>query len=307
MKRNLMVFTAIASLLLPLAAPVVAAAQDRGDRGRQAQREGEGRPQRSQTYVERRATQAQAERDSTPTQERPDRRRDRREDRPDRPQRPSEPRQPQRPDRPDRPAQPDTPSRPTTQDRESRRDRSGPGRDQRPNRPDTRRDDRQDRRDDNRYDRRQDRRDDRRDNNQYDRRNDRQDHRSDRRQDRRDYQEFRNRFDSNRWRSDFNRSHRSDWWRSDRRFRNYSGVRIGFYFAPGYGYYNVPRSYWGQRWQVGSYLPSMFWRYQLDDWRTFGLGYPPAGTRWVVVDNQIYLIDEYDGYIIDVIYDAWRW
>ena len=69
----------------------------------------------------------------------------------------------------------------------------------------------------------------------------------------------------------------------------------------------MPRSYWGQRWQAGEYLPSIFWRYQLDDWRTYGLGYPPEGTRWVLVDNHIYLIDEYDGYIIDVVYDAWNW
>ncbi|NJC42501.1 Ni/Co efflux regulator RcnB [Brevundimonas alba] len=84
-------------------------------------------------------------------------------------------------------------------------------------------------------------------------------------------------------------------------------MRIGFYFAPSYGYYSVPRDYWGQRWRVGEYLPSIFWRYSLDDWRTYGLGYPPEGTRWVLVDNHIYLIDEYDGYIIDVIYDAWSW
>jgi len=82
---------------------------------------------------------------------------------------------------------------------------------------------------------------------------------------------------------------------------------MGFYFAPGHGYYSVPRSYWNQRWYAGDYLPSIFWRYSLNDWRTYGLGYPPAGTRWVLVDNNIYLIDEYDGYIIDVIYDAWRW
>ena len=84
-------------------------------------------------------------------------------------------------------------------------------------------------------------------------------------------------------------------------------MRIGFYFAPNYGYYSVPRNYWGQRWRTGEYLPSIFWRYQLDDWRTYGLGYPPEGTRWVLVHNHIYLIDQYDGYIIDVIYDAWRW
>ncbi|ASE41035.1 RcnB family protein [Brevundimonas vesicularis] len=84
-------------------------------------------------------------------------------------------------------------------------------------------------------------------------------------------------------------------------------MRVGFYFAPGWGYYSVPRSYWGRSWSVGQYLPDAFWRYQLNDWRTYGLGYPPEGTRWVSVDNTLYLIDEYDGYIIDVIRDAWRW
>jgi len=161
-----------------------------------------------------------------------------------------------------------------------------------------------DRRDD-RWDRRDDRRDDR-----WDRRDDRRDRREDRserRQDRREYREFRNRFNGDQWRRNWNRNHRSDWWRNDRRFRGYNGLRIGFYFAPGYGYYSVPRNYWGQRYHVGDYLPSIFWRYQLNDWRTYGLGYPPEGTRWVLVDNHIYLIDQYDGYIIDVIFDAWRW
>ncbi len=157
--------------------------------------------------------------------------------------------------------------------------------------------DREDRRE-NRQDRREDRREDR-----HERREDRRETR----QDRRDYREFRQRFNSDQWRRDWNRRHSADWWRNDRRFRGYSGLRVGFYFAPGYGYYQVPRSYWGQRYYEGQYLPSIFWRYQLNDWRTFGLGYPPEGTRWVLVDNHIYLIDEYDGYIVDVIYDAWRW
>lgn len=123
----------------------------------------------------------------------------------------------------------------------------------------------------------------------------------------RNHRDYRNRFDSHRWQRDWSRSQRSDWWRNDRRFRSWNGVRVGFYFAPGYGYYSVPRSYWGQRYFEGQYLPSIFWRYQMNDWRTYGLGYPPIGTRWVYVDNTIYLIDEYDGYIIDVIRDFWRW
>ena len=99
----------------------------------------------------------------------------------------------------------------------------------------------------------------------------------------------------------------SDWWRNDSRFRGWNGVRLGFYFAPGYGYYSVPRTYWNRQYQVGQYLPEVFWRYQVNDWRTYGLGYPPPGTRWVYVDNTIYLIDDYDGYIIDVVRDAWNW
>lgn len=124
---------------------------------------------------------------------------------------------------------------------------------------------------------------------------------------RRDYDGFRNRWNQDHWRRDWHRNRGHDWWRNDRGFRGYSGFRYGFYFAPGYGYYSVPRNYWGQRWYVGDYLPSVFWRYRLNDWRTFGLGFPPPGTQWVSVDNHIYLIDSIDGYIIEVIFDAWRW
>ncbi|MBG7615002.1 RcnB family protein [Brevundimonas sp. BAL450] len=84
-------------------------------------------------------------------------------------------------------------------------------------------------------------------------------------------------------------------------------MRVGFYYAPSYGYYQVPRQHWGRRWSEGDYLPSVFWRYQVNDYRFYGLGYPPVGTRWVHVDNHIYLIDQYDGYIIEVIFDAWNW
>lgn len=123
----------------------------------------------------------------------------------------------------------------------------------------------------------------------------------------RDYGGFRHRWNQDQWRRDWSRNRGYDWWRNDRGFRGYSGFRFGFYFAPGYGYYAVPRDYWGRRWYPGEYLPAVFWRYRLDDWRTYGLGFPPPGTQWVAVDNHIYLIDSYDGYIIEVIFDAWRW
>ena len=124
---------------------------------------------------------------------------------------------------------------------------------------------------------------------------------------RRDYGGWSNRWNQNDWRRDWNRGRSNDWWRNDRGFRGYTGFRSGFYFAPNYGYYSVPRQYFGQRYYQGDYLPSIFWRYSLSDYRTYGLGYPPPGTQWVAVDTTIYLIDSYDGYIIEVINDAWRW
>jgi hypothetical protein len=124
---------------------------------------------------------------------------------------------------------------------------------------------------------------------------------------RRDYGGWGNRWNQNDWRRDWNRGRSNDWWRNDRSFRGYSGYRFGYYFAPNHGYYSVPRNYWGQRWNRGDYLPSTFWRYSLNDYRTYGLGYPPPGTQWVAVDTTIYLIDRYDGYILEVIRDAWRW
>ncbi|HEY1073559.1 RcnB family protein [Brevundimonas sp.] len=303
MKRSLMVFTAIASFVLSAAAPMASLAQDQ-----QAQTENSPGPDRAQRRAERgdRGSTPQQRRDAPrieSPQPRPDVQRPDRPDRPDRPNRPDwqgDDQRPNRPDRPDRPNRPDgadegRPNRPDRPDRpggqwQGRPDRPNqnwpnrPGGDYRPDRP-------------NRPD--QPSRPDR-------------PHRPDR-PDRpnwnndRDYRDFHNRWNRDQWRRDWNRRNHDDWWRYDRRFRGWNGVRLGFYFAPGYGYYSVPRSYWNRQYYVGQYLPDIFWRYQVNDWRTYGLGYPPPGTRWVYVDNSIYLIDEYDGYIIEVIRDAWNW
>lgn len=69
----------------------------------------------------------------------------------------------------------------------------------------------------------------------------------------------------------------------------------------------MPRQYYRRQWREGDYLPSVFWRYGVNNHNWYGLPYPPAGTQWVYVDNHIYLIDRRDGYIIDVISNAWRW
>ena len=313
MKRLLLAFTAIAAVAGPLAAPMQALAQEQEQEQREPPRRerpygGADRPQMSDDGSrEPRFGRPNRPVDDTPRPERPSRPTN---DTP-RPERPSGGERPnaggQRPDRPEggwnRPDRPNTgaqrldrpeggwnrPDRPNTGGQRRDRPEGGWNRPDRPDRP-------------NAGVQRPDRpgngwnRPDRPGsgwNNGRDR--DRQ------------HREFRQRFNGDQWRRDFYRNHRSDWWRNDRRFRGYNGVRVGFYFAPGWGYYSVPRSYWGRSWSVGQYLPDAFWRYQLNDWRTYGLGYPPEGTRWVSVDNTLYLIDEYDGYIIDVIRDAWRW
>lgn len=334
MKRQLMVYAAIAAFALPTLAPLSALAQERGDRGQDDRAQA---PQRDRNRPGSRAPEARP--GPRPTAEAP---REQQQPRPDRgphPERPSgggdRPERPNggdagqnRPDRPDTGQRPDRPSggwqrpdrpegsrpggaRPDAgQPGSGRPDAGRPGSGRpdggRPDsgrpgagRPDNGRPDRpgggwnngrpgQDRPNTGRpgagrpgqnWDRDRDRR----------------------------RQEYRNRFDSQRWQRDWHRSRGYDWWRNDRRFRSWGGIRIGFYFAPGYGYYSVPRQYYGQHYQVGQYLPEIFWRYRLDDYRTYGLGYPPEGARWVYVDNSVYLIDDYDGYIIDVVRDFWRW
>jgi len=325
MKRSLLMFAAVSAFLVPAAAPLSVLAQDRpehraqtrGDSPRRAERRAAPqrergdmavRPRERQEAPRQNSPRPQSRPDQTRPQARPDGQRPQRPDgqrptgqrpdssRPDRPSRP-EAQRPNRPDRPDRPNRPDW-NRPNQPDRPGRPDR--PNRPNRPDRPDWNRPNRPDANRPNRPDWNRPGRPDANRPNRPNRPgwNGNRD---------RDYREFHNRWNRDQWRRDWDRRHRSDWWRHDQRFRGWSGVRIGFYFAPGYGYYSVPRSYWNRQYYVGQYLPDIFWRYQVNDWRTYGLGYPPPGTRWVYVDNAIYLIDDYDGYIIEVVRDAWRW
>jgi len=116
------------------------------------------------------------------------------------------------------------------------------------------------------------------------------------------------RWNRDRWSSDWRRRHRDrNWWRGHRWWRGWNGVRFGFYFAPGYGYYSVPRSYWNVRYYAGGYLPRTFWRYRVVDPYFYGLPPAPPGTVWVYVNNSIMLIDIYDGYILEVVHDVWYW
>lgn len=176
-----------------------------------------------------------------------------------------------------------------------RQDRRGDGREFRQERREDRRDLRQGDYD-NRREYRQDRRGDRREFRD-ERRDDRRDFRSDRRDDRQDYRGDRR---NDRW----DRNNR-DWWRGRADFRGYEGPRRGHWYAPGYGYHRVEPRYQGYRWSRGSYLPSAYHRYYVNDPYYYNLRQAPYGHRWVHADNDILLVALATGLIADTVFDIW--
>ncbi len=91
-------------------------------------------------------------------------------------------------------------------------------------------------------------------------------------------------------------------WHGDSRFNGYSGVRLGFYFAPGRGYYHVPDQYYGHHWGRGEYLPRYFFSYRVYDPDYYDLPYPPYGCAWMFVGEDAVLVDLDTGEIIDIVY-----
>ena len=96
-----------------------------------------------------------------------------------------------------------------------------------------------------------------------------------------------------------------NWWRGNAAFRLFGGERLGFFFIPGFGYVSAPAEYRVHYWRADDTLPSWFWRYQVRDYWNYGLPQPPEGCVWVWVDNDVALIDASDGYILDIVHNAW--
>lgn len=99
--------------------------------------------------------------------------------------------------------------------------------------------------------------------------------------------------------------HRRDWWRHHRAWRFYFGERVGFFFIPAFGYVSVPVEYRTHYWRAGEYLPNWFWRFQVREYWDYGLPRPPDGCMWVWVSNDVALVDMSDGYILDIVHNAW--
>lgn len=122
---------------------------------------------------------------------------------------------------------------------------------------------------------------------------DRQEDRWDRREDRIDRRE-----------DYWDRANR-EWWRGRAEFKGYVGVRPGYAFAPGYGYYRLAPVYYGRRWGRGTYLPLELRRYRVVDPGFYRLSPPPRGYGWVYVGNDIVLIALATGLVTDIVMDVW--
>ncbi len=98
------------------------------------------------------------------------------------------------------------------------------------------------------------------------------------------------------------------WDRNDHRwmaqrpeFRAYAGSRPGFWFAPGYGYFQIGPHFRGATWRVGGVVPWQLRNYTVADPWFYGVQPAPAGFRWVWLDHDIALINLRSGAIVQLI------
>jgi Ni/Co efflux regulator RcnB len=90
---------------------------------------------------------------------------------------------------------------------------------------------------------------------------------------------------------------RADSWRGRAEWRDFRGVRPGYWFAPGYGYRPVSRF----GWRRGAYVPGPYRSYYVQDWRYYGLRSPPPGYRWIYADGNFVLMAIATGLIADLV------
>ena len=90
---------------------------------------------------------------------------------------------------------------------------------------------------------------------------------------------------------------RAESWQGRTEWRDFHGVRPGFWFAPGYGY--RPVSHFG--WRRGAYVPVGYRSYYVQDWGYYGLRPPPPGYRWIYADGNFVLMAAATGLIADLV------
>jgi hypothetical protein len=95
------------------------------------------------------------------------------------------------------------------------------------------------------------------------------------------------------------------WWHGHPDFVGYVGVRRGYYFAPGYGYYPVASAYYGRVWVVGAVLPVELRRYYVVNPGYYGLAVAPAGHAWIYANGSIVLASRTTGVIVRTVPRVW--
>ena len=90
---------------------------------------------------------------------------------------------------------------------------------------------------------------------------------------------------------------RAESWRDRAEWRDFRGVRRGYWYAPGYGYRPISR----YGWRRGGYVPAGYRSYYVQDWAYYGLRSPPPGYRWIYADGNFVLMAVASGLIADVL------
>lgn len=92
-----------------------------------------------------------------------------------------------------------------------------------------------------------------------------------------------------------------DTWRHRPEWSDYKGPRVGFWYAPGFGYHPITP---GFVWKTGAVLPLAYRTYYVTDLAFYGLRPPPPGYRWVYADGHFVLVQTASGLITEVILNA---
>ncbi len=101
----------------------------------------------------------------------------------------------------------------------------------------------------------------------------------------------------------YDRGHRETWEHRPE-WRTFRGVRPGYWYAPGYGYYRVNPRWHAGYWRRGAYVPPPYRRLYVQDWGYYGLRPPPPGYRWVYADGNFVLMALATGLIANAILAA---
>ena len=94
---------------------------------------------------------------------------------------------------------------------------------------------------------------------------------------------------------------RAETYRNRNEWRSFRGVRPGYWYAPGYGYY--PRAHY--TWRRGAYVPMTYRTYYVQDPYYYGLRPAPRGYRWVYADGNFVLMALATGLIANVIINGY--